>query len=246
MGHITVKIDEFEGPFDLLFHLIEKNKMDIRDIRISVLTEQYLEYISHINEADMDGMSEFLLMAATLVELKCRLMLPSDPDEEDDPKQFLSDMLVEYKRFKEITAVFYNIADESGRTVFRETEGALIDLFLGAQPDGYTNLKPYELYEAFADALCYRAPKKPKLIAAARHISRDTPSVGEKMDHIRRILTKRRRVALSYLFSRAAGKTEMAVIFLSVLMMMKEDEINAVQEYMFGDIFIYPGGENAV
>ena len=106
MEHINVSVNDFEGPFDLLFHLIKKNKMDIRDIRVAVLAEQYMDYVDGITDKDMDGMSEFLLMAATLLEMKLKLLLPCPEDENEDPAETLAFLLAEYARFKEITGEF--------------------------------------------------------------------------------------------------------------------------------------------
>ena len=101
---ISVKLEVFEGPLDLLLHLIEKNKVDIYDIPIVLITDQYLEYVSAMQERDMDVMSEFLVMAATLLRIKSKMLLPKDDseedEEEDDPRKELVERLLEYKMYK--------------------------------------------------------------------------------------------------------------------------------------------------
>jgi segregation and condensation protein A len=108
MDRFDVKIEAFEGPFELLFHLIEKHEMDIYDIPIAELTEQYMRFLGVVNYDDMDGMSRFVLMAATLLEIKSAMLLPkpqTEDGEEEDPRAALAQMLLEYKRFKDIAAV---------------------------------------------------------------------------------------------------------------------------------------------
>ncbi|HAG68391.1 MAG TPA: segregation/condensation protein A, partial [Lachnospiraceae bacterium] len=100
---LSVKLEVFEGPLDLLLHLIEKNKVDIYDIPIAMITEQYMEYIAAIKKEDMELMSEFLVMAATLLDIKCRMLLPKEVNEEgeeEDPRAELVERLIEYKLCK--------------------------------------------------------------------------------------------------------------------------------------------------
>ena len=103
MSAIDVKLNVFEGPLDLLLHLIEKNKVNIYDIPIVTITEQYLEYVNNMEEEDLDVMSEFLVMAATLIKIKSKMLLPKDeedPEDEEDPREELVRRLLEYKMYK--------------------------------------------------------------------------------------------------------------------------------------------------
>lgn len=102
MDNMTVKLDSFSGPLDLLYHLIEKNEIDIYDIPIAELTDQYIEFISREENKNMDGMSEFVVMAASLIEIKSRMLLPKSQTEEpeEDPREELVQKLIEYKKFK--------------------------------------------------------------------------------------------------------------------------------------------------
>ncbi|MBO5486112.1 MAG: segregation/condensation protein A, partial [Eubacterium sp.] len=120
---IPVKLEVFEGPLDLLLHLIEKNKVDIYDIPIVEITAQYLEYIQQMQTEDMNVMSEFLVMAATLLDIKCRMLLPKEVNEEgeeEDPRAELVQKLLEYKMYKYMSYELKDRQVDAGRTLFKE------------------------------------------------------------------------------------------------------------------------------
>ena len=237
---MTVRLDGFEGPFELLFHLIEKNKMDIRDIRISVLAEQYMEYLFNADIKDMDDMSGFLLMAATLLELKCRLLLPSAAaEDEEDPKRVLMEMLAEYARFREASDTLREMGDGAGQSLYKERESSVFDLF-----GGYFEIQPPSgLFEAYLTAMKNRRPP-----SAARprsetgYINREGFNIKIKMEYIRRLIKTRRRIMLSSLFNESGGREEMAVIFQGLLLLIRDDAVGVAQERTFGEIIITAGG----
>ncbi len=120
---ITVKLQVFEGPLDLLLHLIEKNKVDIYDIPIVEITRQYLEYIRQMETEDMNVMSEFLVMASTLIDIKCRMLLPREVDEEgeeEDPRAELVEKLLEYKMYKYMSYELKDKQMDAGRNLFKK------------------------------------------------------------------------------------------------------------------------------
>ncbi len=120
---ISVKLEVFEGPLDLLLHLIDKNKVDIYDIPIVEITEQYLDYIRQMETEDMNVMSEFLVMAATLIDIKCRMLLPREVDEEgeeEDPRQELVQKLLEYKMYKFMSLELKDRQVDAARNLYRE------------------------------------------------------------------------------------------------------------------------------
>ncbi len=120
---IPVKLEVFEGPLDLLLHLIDKNKVDIYDIPIVEITEQYLEYIKQMETSDMNVMSEFLVMAATLIDIKCRMLLPKEVNEEgeeEDPRAELVQKLLEYKMYKYMSLELRDRQVDAARTLYRE------------------------------------------------------------------------------------------------------------------------------
>ena len=121
---IPVKLEVFEGPLDLLLHLIEKNKVDIYDIPIVLITEQYIDYVSQMDARDMDVMSEFLVMAATLVRIKSKMLLPPEEEEEDepeDPRQELVERILEYKMYKYASFELKDRQVDAGRMLYKES-----------------------------------------------------------------------------------------------------------------------------
>ena len=123
MGGIPVKLQVFEGPLDLLLHLIEKNKIDIYDIPIAQITDQYMEYIRDMQEQDLNVMSEFMVMAATLLDIKCRMLLPrevKEDGEEEDPREELVRQLLEYKMYKYMSYELRDRMADASRCVYRK------------------------------------------------------------------------------------------------------------------------------
>lgn len=123
-----VHLESFEGPLDLLLHLIEKNRIDIYDIPIALLTEQYMDYLAKFKEFNIEIASEFLVMAATLLQIKSKILLPDTKieaettnEEEIDPRQELVERLLEYRRYKEISNILNDMAQEAGQRYFRKS-----------------------------------------------------------------------------------------------------------------------------
>ena len=147
---ISVKLQAFEGPLDLLLHLIEKNKVDIYDIPISLITEQYLEYIDALKDEDMDIASEFLVMAATLLDIKCRMLLPKEENEdgqEEDPRQELVEKLIEYKLYKYMSYELKDRQIDANRNLYKEP----------SIPDEIKNYVPPIDYDELAKDIIRRA-----------------------------------------------------------------------------------------
>ena len=157
---MQVRLDAFEGPMDLLYHLIEKNEIDIYDIPIASLTEQYLEFLETVEDRDMDGMSEFLVMAATLLEIKSKLLLPrprnGNDEAEADPREVLVQRLLEYKKIKdaadtlkekeeEAAQIYYKEADATVAKLKEQEPQELEDILLGISLD--------DLYQAFRQVM---------------------------------------------------------------------------------------------
>ena len=131
---MQVRLDAFEGPMDLLYHLIEKNEIDIYDIPIASLTEQYLEFLETVEDRDMDGMSEFLVMAATLLEIKSKLLLPrprnGNDEAEADPREVLVQRLLEYKKIKDAADTLKEKEEEAAQIYYKEADRYLWTLLL--------------------------------------------------------------------------------------------------------------------
>ena len=127
MESINVRLDAFEGPFDLLFHLIEKNEIDIYDIPIAQLTEQYIAFLEQADYKNMDGMSEFVIMAATLLEIKSNMLLPKQKETEQqaDPREELVNKLLEYKKFKEVTQDLKKREETASFVLYKQADKAI-------------------------------------------------------------------------------------------------------------------------
>ena len=246
METINIRLDAFEGPLDLLYHLIEKNEIDIYDIPIASLTEQYLAYLEAAEDRDMDGMSEFLLMAATLLEIKSKMLLPAPKTEEEvgpDPREELVQRLLEYKKIKDVTEtfkereeeaalVFYKEADASVKKLKEQPPQELEDLLQGITMD--------DLYNAFQQVMARRETKVDRVRSSFRSVQKDLFTVGEKMAYIRDLLILRPhgKTAFHTIFRQNAGKMEKVVTFLALLELIKQKEVQITQERNFGEILI--------
>ena len=239
MATVNVSVNDFEGPFELLFHLIKKNKMDIRDIRITELAGQYMEYIDALKETDMDSMSEFLVMAATLLEMKLKLLLPGPEDENgEDPAETLARLLEEYARFKEAAGELNKMEQNARFNVFKERDEAASPLFDTRPAADIEGLDAGGLYAALTDALRHRDVRRERNKNVTGTISGDHINVRMKMEHIRRLLKTGKRVRLSQLFGESETREEMAVAFLGVLLLVKEETARVFQERIFGEVYI--------
>ena len=221
---IPVKLNVFEGPLDLLLHLIDKNKIDIYDIPIVEITDQYMEYIHAMEKEDLGVMSEFMVMAATLLDIKCRMLLPkeiNEEGEEEDPRAELVQKLLEYKMYKYMSYELKDKMDDASGVYFRE-------------PD-----VPREVLQ-------YREPVDPsellagltleKLNAIYQSIIRRQ---DDRRDPIRSQFGKIEKEEVSRdLLKKQCSKVQVIVTFLSVLELIKMGHIHVVQEDIFDDIQI--------
>jgi len=242
---MNVRLSAFEGPMDLLYHLIHKNEIDIYDIPISELTEQYLQFLEQATDPDMDGMSEFLLMAATLLEIKSRLLLPKpkkETAEEIDPREELVARLLEYKKYKEVTDVFRELQEEAGQVLYKGADNTLV--LLQEREDNrdmdafLEGVRLQDLYSAFLGVMERKAIKVDKVRSGFRHVEKDIYTVKEKMDYIKDLLELTPRVVFGDIFRENVQKIEVVVTFLALLELIKQREIQVVQSGIFGDIFL--------
>ena len=244
MERVTVLLDTFEGPMDLLYHLIQKHEIDIYDIPIAELTEQYLMYLDATENRDMDGMSEFLVMAATLLEIKSKLLLPSTKDAEDegpDPREELIQRLLEYKKIKGVTDEWKIREEEAALFLYKEADQAIaklkekepqeLDRFL----EGITT---EDLYFAFQEVMARKETKVDRIRSSFKAVQRDTFTMQEKMEYIKDMLILRPKTTFYAIFRPNAGRMEKVVTFLALLEMIKCKEVWISQEKNFGDIMI--------
>jgi len=233
-----VHLKQFEGPLDLLLHLIEKAEMDIRDIFVSEITAEYLSYMREVDTLDMDTASEFLTMAATLLQIKSKSLLPKPPKDPEaegeslDPEELLIRQLREYKAFKE--------AGEQLRQLREESKGSFSKLpeeFILPPPEIVLSEKSLDaLYEAFLDVL---GRKKEAPVESKDHeIVRDAVTVRSQLRHIRSTLLSRKRILFTELLEERATKLHVIVTFMALLDMLTRHEIELEQEAAYGPIVI--------
>ena len=239
---LKVKIEAFEGPFELLFHLIEKNQIDIYDIPIAELTDQYLVYLEDIDESQLDTASEFIVMAATLLSIKSRMLLPSTQneevqlelaaaDEEIDPRGILVEKLLEYKRFKEVSHILKRKEKEQLCLIKKAPED-LSDLW--SNDFCISNITLKEIKASFISVM-----NKIKKTIEIPEIAKDPIPLSVKIREVYRTLKKlKSNVLFSKLFEHKKKKEDIIVTFLAVLELIKMNRILATQEKQFGEIVL--------
>ena len=230
-----VTIEQFEGPLDLLLHLIKEDNIDIYDIKIEVITAQYLDYIKKMKDLNLSIASEYLVMASELVEMKSKMLLPRKKEEttdeyEEDPREVLIERLLAYKQYKEITSEFKDL--EKTRKLILTKEP--VNLGYYAKEEGNKeNLSINDLLEAFNELLKRKELDK----TIATKITKKELSVNEKIISIKKLLRERKKINFEELFE-VSTKEEIIVSFLSILEMVKKDEIVINQNNNFHSITI--------
>lgn len=230
-------IGDFEGPLDLLLHLIKKSKMEIFDVEISEITKEYLNFINEMNEMNLDIASEYLVMAAELIEIKSRKLLPnSDEDEdseneEENPEEELKRRLMEYKKYKESTQEFRSLEEKRFAYFTKAPESLQKYSKEKLENDGSVGIN--DLLEAFQKLLERQEYNKP----VNTKIARKELSVKERIVKIRDILKEKKKIEFTSLFD-DFSKPYVVVTFLSVLEMAKNKEITLKQDNNFGNIYL--------
>ena len=233
MQDYSVKLDAFEGPMDLLMHLIEKNKIDIYDIPMAALTEQYIDYLNRFREFNIEVASEFIVMAATLLQIKSRMMLPKPPreeaePEEADPRQELIDRILEYRRFKAVSSVLDDMAREQGRFFARLPA----DLPIHHLPP--ENMPLSALVEAFCAVI--RVREELKLPEAL--VAREEYSIQDKITELLALLQRAHgRILFSDAFV-SGSRSELITTFLALLELIKLKTVLVQQPGQFAAIYI--------
>lgn len=241
---ISVKLEKFEGPLDLLLHLIEKNKIDIYDIPIIEITAQYLEYIRQMQEEDMNVMSEFLVMAATLIDIKCRLLLPAEVNEEgeeEDPRAELVQKLLEYKMYKQMSLELRDRQVDAARNLYR-------DQHLPEEVEKYRPPLDYEqlmgdlslgkLHEVFRSVIRRQEDKVDPIRSQYGRIEKEEIDMDLKTLYVEAYAREHKTFSFRKLLEKQGSKAEIIVTFLIILELMKVGKIRISQEDIFDDIFI--------
>ncbi len=241
---LSVKIESFEGPLDLLLHLIDINKFNIFDIPIVEITAQYMDYLKAMESADLNIMSEFLVMAATLLEIKAKMLLPAEVDEEGekiDPREELVQKLLEYKMYKYMSYELRDRLSVSGRTLYKKAtipeevakyeEPVNLEELVG-------DLTLKQLNAVFQSLMRRQVEKIDPIRSKFGQIEQEEASLDEKMVFVREYAEKNHTFRFSALLEGQKGRIQLVVTFLAILELMKTGELSVVQERLFDDMLI--------
>lgn len=245
---IPVKLEVFEGPLDLLLHLIDKNKIDIYDIPIVEITNQYMEYIRNMQREDLNIMSEFLVMAATLLDIKCRMLLPKEVNEEgeeEDPRQELVEQLLQYKMYKYIACELKDREMDSDMVLYKSpsipeeiekyVEPVDLDKLL-------VDLTLQKLNSIFKDVMKRQTDKIDPVRSKFGKIEKEEVTLSDKFTYIHSYMRDHKTFSFRQLLEKQHSKMHIVVTFLAILEMMKLGEIRVEQEETCGDIMIETTG----
>lgn len=242
---ISVKLEVFEGPLDLLLHLLEKNKVNIYDIPIVEITNQYMEYMREMQRRDLNIMSEFLVMAATLLDIKSKMLLPkraSDEEEEpEDPRAELVQQLLEYKMYK---CMAYELKDrqmDAGRVMYKKP--TIPEEVRAYEPpvdihELISDITLSRLHEIFESIMKKQQDKIDPLRSKFGKIEKEEVSLEDKMEDLKKYAAGHRHFSFRGLLTAQSSKVEVIVTFLAILELMKMGTIRISQEHIFDDIQI--------
>jgi len=226
---LKIVMGEFDGPLDLLLHLIRQEQINIYDIPVARIANEYLRYLQIMQELDIAVAGDFLVMAATLIELKTRMLLPRDPfaaaEEEDDPRRELVDQLLEYQKYKAAAQMLWSRATVE-RAVFKRAE---IETDKN-NPEVTVGL--FDLLKVFQEIL---ARHKEEVLM---EIEREEISMSEMLERLRNMVMSAGEVNLRVFFEQARSRRELVVAFLSVLELVRTTDVRLFQEQTFGDIVV--------
>ena len=241
---LTVKLQVFEGPLDLLLYLLEKNKVNIYDIPIVEITNQYMEYIAEMKRQDLNVVSEFLVMAATLIDIKSRMLLPApetEDEEEEDPRAELVQQLLEYKMYK---CMAYELKDrqmDAGRVMYKKP--TIPEEVRAYEPpvdihELISDITLSRLHEIFESIMKKQQDKIDPLRSKFGKIEKEEVSLEDKMEDLKKYAAGHRHFSFRGLLTAQSSKVEVIVTFLAILELMKMGTIRISQEHIFDDIQI--------
>lgn len=231
-----IELESFEGPMDLLLHLIGEAKIDIYDIPINLITEQFLDYIYRLEELNLEVTSEFLVMAASLIEIKSKMLLPKklapDEDEEEDPRGDLVRRLMEYKKYKDISARLRELESQQALVYYKPKEELELEEDLELE-----DMKVDLLLQAINNIIKNRTVEEKKL--TIDRIQREEYSLEECLELVGRKLAEREEFFFTSLLSRRSSREEIITFFLAILELAKRKDLRIRQEEDFSDLLIY-------
>ena len=230
-------IGDFEGPLDLLLHLVKVSKIEISDIKLVDITNQYIDYLKKMEEMNLDVASEYLVLASELIEMKSRYLLPKPPkveeesQYEEDPEEELKKRLLEYQKYKESTSIFKDL--EINRSSYYTKAPERRNIYTNEKLENNGEVTPNDLLLALEKLLERKEYTKP----INTKITKKELSVSERVNKIRSILKKEKTVEFSSLFEYLT-RPYLVVTFLSILEMAKDNEITLKQDKNFGNILL--------
>lgn len=241
---LSVKLEAFDGPLDLLLHLIEKNKIDIFDIPIAEITEQYIEYVAQMETRDMDVMSDFLVMAATLLRIKSKLLLPvtaTEEEEEEDPRAELVERLLQYKMYKYASYELKDRQLDASRMLFKSStippeiadyqEEVDVEELLG-------DVTLSRLQHIFRDLMKKQVDKVDPIRSKFGNIEKEKVSLTDRMTYIEDYAARHHSFNFKRLLEEQHSKIMLIVTFLGILELMKVGKLKILQENIFDDIIV--------
>ena len=242
---LNVKLQVFEGPLDLLLYLLEKNKVNIYDIPIVEITNQYMEYIAEMKRQDLNVVSEFLVMAATLIDIKSRMLLPKNPDaveaEEEDPRAELVRQLLEYKMYKCMAGKLRDRQQDAGKVMYKAPTIPK-EVLAYEEPVNLEELMAdvtlAKLNEIYKSIIKKQTDKIDPVRSKFGKIEKEEVSLEDKMTELLNFAKGHRQFSFRGILEKQAGKVEVIVTFLAILELMKTGEISIIQEHLFDDIQI--------
>ncbi|MBU3878397.1 segregation/condensation protein A [Faecalicatena sp. AGMB00832] len=241
---IPVKLEVFEGPLDLLLHLIDKNKIDIYDIPIVEITNQYMDYIRGMQQEDLNIMSEFLVMAATLLDIKCRMLLPkeiNEDGEEEDPRKELVEQLLQYKMYKYMAYELKDRQIDADQVLYKsptipdEVQGYVTPVDIDLLLDGLTLTK---LNKVFKDVMRRQDDKIDPVRSKFGKIEKEEVPLPVKLTYVEDYARAHKRFSFRQLLEQQKTRMHIVVTFLAILELMKMGTIRVEQEEICGDIMI--------
>jgi len=234
-----IHLEQFDGPLDVLLFLIQKSKVDLMELSITEITDQYVAYIKSLQALNLEVASEYLLMSAQLIEMKSKMLLPkqkTDDDEEEDPREALIQRLLEYKKYKEVTKTFKEYEHERQQVYSKP----LSDLNEWVQNETLLNSDNkkdiYQLVHAFENMLARQKLIQTKSVT----MTKNEITIEEQIDHIELTLTKKKRVSMSEMVANK-NRGYIVTTFLAILQLVRTHKVSVIQNELFDDIEITKG-----
>lgn len=241
---LRLHLDQFEGPFEVLLYLIKAQEIDIFDIPILKVTQQYLRFLELLREENLDVAGEFLVMAATLIQIKSKMLLPPDMDteeeeeiDEEDPRLELVEKLIEYRQYKEVTERLQYYEEQRANWYARNVKP---DIPPDESQEEYIEVSLFDLLQAFKGVLRYFSDD------LFHTVQTEGSSVDEKIALIQEMLAERQSIAWLDLFTASKSRIELICCFLAILELCRMGRVKLHQHRAFGDIRLFEAPETAV